>query len=781
MRITGLIIVLFLFSCSTYDQLKPMPALSNKEAGYQPITDENTNFEVEKDDQYFIQIPPAKTDNTYVVFRHPDKKFIETFFTGAFDDGKPPIQKITNEWVAGDSLEVYELGPKNSPFYYVIDKVVADGQLKLAYRFVPVWRFKFENEFNGIEVAYSAAKLDTAVMDRISDDAKAGNLQVKIDSMLRLDGQMNQLATQLQAISQRVPTDLDSLDPANVRLTALTADIQSERARINTIREALETYQLVDQANRNPDQLIRNSAQLRELTNLKGTLPAGVYTDLTNSVKNAIPKSVTALKAELNAKRTTSAISTDLTQLIATAEALQSGQVDELKSLQTFIRTYNQIQPQVATLKSRYNTVYSRIYQNGLWPPVSFYQQKQSDFTVLQNDIGNLNLTPLRPYRSYPFVTTTLTSVTRLSGSINTAKNQYARATGVVTQIEALRKENDYSTMIGLILKNKDLGFLRSQYSHLDDLSIRTQTAGVRSAITANRFDRAEVGLKSFAEDKNFINFDQVKSLKTLNINSLEKEMFTAIKTRTSTLIDSMITENTQNLNVDPIYASEKMKAAYVLTYSTGGKLIVDERNQELAKFVTQKTAIDFPEKAIDAIYRSFITSPRQSGVLKARAVVAHGTYYNGKSARIWNMVNEMDPYRGKRLDEAATYRKLYALPTNKTPGSSNSYIFKVNMVIPSTSKFPTYEVNIKLPEAVAKNAGNARWFTSIKVNGKRIEPEGPVTIIAPTAANNYIFQITPIQIEKDQNNSFEVQFDHPDFTPFEVSVMAQKPIIRKN
>jgi hypothetical protein len=65
--------------------------------------------------------------------------------------------------------------------------------------------------------------------------------------------------------------------------------------------------------------------------------------------------------------------------------------------------------------------------------------------------------------------------------------------------------------------------------------------------------------------------------------------------------------------------------------------------------------------------------------------------------------------------------------------------------------------------------------------NGKLLKNEGRFGITAPTSANDYECQITPLQVNKTGDNVLEVRFKHGSFDVFEVSLMAQKPIIKKN
>ena len=98
-----------------------------------------------------------------------------------------------------------------------------------------------------------------------------------------------------------------------------------------------------------------------------------------------------------------------------------------------------------------------------------------------------------------------------------------------------------------------------------------------------------------------------------------------------------------------------------------------------------------------------------------------------------------------------------------------------------SEAKFPVYDLNIKLPKEVAKDAAASQWYEKITLNKELLKNEGRFTITAPTAANNYECQVGPVRMVKDSDNVLEVRYKHDSFKVFEVSVMAQKPIIKKH
>ena len=105
----------------------------------------------------------------------------------------------------------------------------------------------------------------------------------------------------------------------------------------------------------------------------------------------------------------------------------------------------------------------------------------------------------------------------------------------------------------------------------------------------------------------------------------------------------------------------------------------------------------------------------------------------------------------------------------------------RLNVDIETEAKFPVYDVNIKLTKEVAGNAATEQWYDKIKLNKKELKNEGRFTISSPTAANEYECQITPVQMTKGKGNILEITFFHNTFKVHPVSVMVQKPIIKKN
>ena len=195
----------------------------------------------------------------------------------------------------------------------------------------------------------------------------------------------------------------------------------------------------------------------------------------------------------------------------------------------------------------------------------------------------------------------------------------------------------------------------------------------------------------------------------------------------------------------------------------------------------------EFPAKAIKLLFDQLIHNPQDNGVLKARAIVTHGNHYmidsaKGQDNEIRRRIAECNPHTAKWIVKPKDYRRIFALPvTDRRSGGKNKYMFRLNVRVPTEAQFPVYDVNIKLPKEVAQNAASSQWYDEIMCNKKVLKNEGRFTISAPSAANDYECQITPVQMNKQGNNYLEVTFTYPAFKVIPVSIMVQKPIIKKN
>ena len=143
--------VLFLASllagCAAYKELSPDPQVLPAERGYIELKNGDEQFTLDKDGKYFIKFPAPPRDNTVLVMRISNKSVLGSTLTAVFDDGVKPADRIKDELASSDTMSVYAIDTKVLTFFWVIDTVKADTRLSMHYRYVPRWRYTFENKY----------------------------------------------------------------------------------------------------------------------------------------------------------------------------------------------------------------------------------------------------------------------------------------------------------------------------------------------------------------------------------------------------------------------------------------------------------------------------------------------------------------------------------------------------------------------------------------------------------------------------------------------------------
>jgi hypothetical protein len=316
-----------------------------------------------------------------------------------------------------------------------------------------------------------------------------------------------------------------------------------------------------------------------------------------------------------------------------------------------------------------------------------------------------------------------------------------------------------------------------------DDLLMTYQKAAtVASGIGMRDWETAETGLRELHESPGISSSPEVAAQRTTLVQRFENDIFTAVKTASEQRIDEFIKAHQVAIdNVPELYADSAFLPVHQLSFSSLGSAELARKRGQIQNYLDQIKYVQFPESSIRSIYADFTRNTRDHGVEKARAIVEHGRFYKGSDKQVQGLITECDVQTAKWVMRPKEYRKLFALPITSNKQGVNEYMFRIRLQIPSEAQFPVFDVNLKLPQEVAEKAGQVQWYESITIDKKPLKNEGRFRITAPTTENNYETLITPLQMDKAGKNILEVRFNYPGFKVFEVSAMAQVPIIRKN
>jgi hypothetical protein len=415
------------------------------------------------------------------------------------------------------------------------------------------------------------------------------------------------------------------------------------------------------------------------------------------------------------------------------------------------------------------------------WPEDSFYGDLMNHVDEMRKALLKSTAESADPYGNRKAA---VWAAGRMSGAVkqeNDFRQRYQKANELVRQINALKAQANYRGIIRTLNANRSLGFLLSQYPDIDTLSLGIQTRAITAALSVNAWKNAESKIDELFRDREFLNPDAIAEKRNQSVRHFEAELYQKVDAVSRSAAESFIKAHELTVkNVPGLYKDSVFLPVYRLQFSSEGQRELQQKQKHIEGYLTQLKNVDFPETAIKALYRELTKNILDQGVEKARAIADHGKAYKGTNKQVRNLIDECDYTVAKVFSKPSEYRKFFVLPTTSNKKGTNDYVLRLALKIPSDAAFPIFDINVTVPREIAQNTNQA-WFQEISINKKPIKNEGRFHITAPTSSNNYESQITPVQIDKAGSNIFEIKLKYPGFRVFEVSVMAQKPIIRKN
>jgi hypothetical protein len=307
--------------------------------------------------------------------------------------------------------------------------------------------------------------------------------------------------------------------------------------------------------------------------------------------------------------------------------------------------------------------------------------------------------------------------------------------------------------------------------------------AQISADITARSWWGAETRTRDLYTGKDGRTYASVERHRDKIVRWFEADIFNGVRNATRERLDAFVKLNESSYaDVPRLYADSAFQPVYALTFSASGQAGLAQKKSQIDDYINRVRHFQFPEAAIRTIYADFSRDMNvPEGVDRARAVVEHGKEYKGADKQVLSMVTECDPSAPKWIVHPKEYRRLFALPVTSNRKGTNDYVFRLRLQIPSDAAFPVFDINIKLPKELAEAAGREQWYDLITINNTPIKNEGRFRITSPTSDNGYESQITPVQMDKDGRNILEIKFKKASFKVYEISAMAQVPIMKKN
>ncbi|MBD3418943.1 MAG: hypothetical protein GF398_02375 [Chitinivibrionales bacterium] len=779
-----------LLGCAPYKQIKPKPEITPEEKGYLQIAKGDKNFKLKKGKQYYIAFPGPKADNFYLVLSLLDKKSYNSFLLDSYEKKKMGA-KIEDESPHPDTVSAYPLEKSNPMYYWMIDDVMQDIELRMRYRYVPKWRYKFETHHASYKETFEKNKTDRTIYNSIGV-----NFTFQGFNFAKNMQEVSQRTNVLEGVLQEL-LDIESIFPDHIKNSSDKAYLDFKNLK-SGLEEEIAFQKLYSQVL----DFFNNDLKTRDNTGVFLNVTKGFIAYFGNKddlAQNVLKESKERLEVRLreigpyyDKKMGDKPDGKPLDPQEFHLDGLKNADVlyniagiakpDIFKKASTFVFAYQEKSTGGKAVFEELQSIQKSITGMKGFPDDDFFKKIHQKASALRKKMP----TPLSKthgkYLNYPCSQVLNKNIIRLNEELTKLVAEFDKAAALVPGLNSLKARKDYREMLKLIKQNSEMEFLLDVYSDLDSLSVAEQERRIKAALEEYRWREAEAGLRTLHNDIQFINPESVRLIKHKAVHELEDTLYITVDRVTRYRVDKFLEENVDTLeNIDSLYTDSVFLPCYDISFSTGTKNQLYRRKEELVAHLAKMKENEFPRKAIKLLWDGFLKRPSDNGVLKARAIVAHGKHYEGEDQKTQRIIREVDPWTSKWIVKPKEYRRLFALPITDNRRGANTYVFRINIRVKTEAKFPVYDVNIKLPEDIARNAGSTQWYEKMTLNKKLLKNEGRFSITAPTAANNYECQISPMRVEKDKNNYLEVRFKHNSFRVHNISVMVQKPIIKKN
>jgi len=679
---------------------------------------------------------------------------------------------------------VFPLDKTVPTFYWVIEDVRQDFILDMTYRYVAIWRYKFEKKHAQFKKVLDENTQSRKTLDEIGKSIQLSNVDYsgQKQSAAQKTQMLDQVNKQLHEIETILPPEiLNSNDQAYLDYLKLKNNISKELEFQSNYTQTMDMLEVISSPKPDIKKFVAFAPALTALLEDTTNYTNNFHQEVNKELGRILPMVVPFYDKQLQNKKDSAPITIDLQPLQSVYLASGIRPESNVNEMNTFIMTYNKRANALAEIKDKLKSLNNTLMTEISWPNNTFYSEKQVELSQIKYKLPPSETKSFGAYQSYTCVKALSKSINATNSEINGLEYDYQRAANLVPEINLLKNQGNYSEILRLLKQNSDLKFISAQYKEIDDLSMTQHRLAISRSLRINDFATAENELRKFDQDNNFLNLQQIMPRKSKLVRAYEDSLVNKIETVSLKNANDFIQANKTTVeSVDSLYSNPSLYPAYSLTYATTPVAVLS-KNKKIADQMNFLRLQKFPETAIEALYRSFTDAMHNQGVEKARAIVVHGNHYQGENQKFKNLVAECDPTASKWMTKPSDYRKIYALPITNNLKGSNQFMVKINLQIPSEAQFPVYDINVKLPQEVARQAGTKQWYDTISFNNKVLKNEGRFTITAPDPNNDYIAQITPLQVNKTGNNVIEIRFNYDAFKVLEVSVMAQKPIIKKN
>jgi len=740
MRPTILLLPAFLAlltGCATFKELEPKPELSPLERGYIELKNGKENFQLDEGKRYFIRFPSPREQNFVLVLQTRGKASLASYVTRSFDDGKGSIVKIADEFPSGDSVLVFAIDPASPVFYWVIDTVRQNLDLSLTYRYAPRWRYTFEGKYSGYRLV-----LRDNIRDRSTYTSAAGappleslDYAKELDVLEQHTQRLKGTSEELKSVASLFPANIAaSRDTAYLNYLSLKADLDDELNFQQNYAATLGAFKREKETRGDTKAFLSQAAYFADFCSPDKKYSPQILAKARDTYYARLRDAVPFYERLLNEKRDTKPFKPDppIEPVALLYKACGRGTPTDFSALSAFVSKFNDEATSLQNARGRFEELNTMVEKNTTPPSSSFYANAAVAARDIRTSIPPAQSVLQDRYRGVPAAGMLALELGKSAEQAEDVTSLFEKAKIAETDIEA-----------------------RSWQSAESGIRDVLSVSGTSGAVPRYR--------------------DKISRW-------LDASLFNNVKSATEQRLDAFVRLHESAItNISSLYADSAFTPVYQLSFSPGGPGELARNRAQIDDYIARVRHYQFPETAIREIYKDFGRDMGATGVDRAKAIVEHGKEYKGNDKQLEAIITECDPMSPKWIVRPKEYRRVLAIPVSSNRHGDNDYVVRIKLQIPSDAQFPVFDVNVKLPRELAENAGREQWYDQITINKNPIKNEGRFRITSPTATNDYESQITPVQMDKAGNNILEIRFKRSSYKVYEISAMAQVPIMKKN
>jgi hypothetical protein len=739
MKLLSLSFLALLSGCATFKELEPEPPISPQERGFIELKNDEDVFQLAEGERYFIRFPGPAEDNYTLVLQTSAAWYINAYMTRSFDDGKEPIVPMEDDAPITDSTSVYAIDTASPTYFWVIDTVRQDVDLRMDYRYVPRWRYAFEKKYVEFKATLAGNRVDRSTytgsgnapsIEAVDFTDELAVLRTRTEALSAMQGDLKEVAKLFP------PGIAAANDTAYQNYTLIRAAVDDELQFQANYAKALSIFKKEKLTRNRTGEFLQDAPEYVEFLSQGSRYPATLVARSREVIGNRLDEIIPYYEKQLQEMKEPrpGALKPPIETVRDLFRACNRPVPPEFETLSGFVRRFDLEMNALSNARERLREMNDVVSRTASSPALEFYANMEGSAADIRASVPQPEAAANPRYGAYPVV------------------QSAARELGEVT--------NQADDLTALFASGRQIA---------GDIGARSWGSAERK--TADLF---------YGRDGR--SYASASHLREKLVKWFEADIFNGVQTATKERLDGFVKSSQGSYtNVPALYADSAFKPAYVLGFSSVGEGDLAQKRSQIEGYITRVRTIEFPEGAIRLHYADFTRDINANGVERARAIVEHGKIYKGNDKQISSILNECDPAIAKWIVRPKEYRRLLAFPVTTNKRGENEYMFRIKLQIPSDAQFPVFDVNIKLPKEIAEAAKGESWYEQITINKNLIKNEGRFRITAPLPDNNYESQITPVQMDKAGNNILEVRFKKASFKVYEISAMAQVPIMKKN